>query len=418
MDLADVAILYRTNRQSRVIEEKFINANIPYRIVGGTNFYDRKEIKDILAYLKVVDNPSDSVALQRIINVPRRGIGATTVNRALEFSFMNGMSLYDACIDSKEIPELQKASAKLTDFTDMMERFRRANEEEDLKTLFEMIVSETGYANELKAENTDEAKTRLENIEELKNRVVVYMESTDEPTLNELLEEIALVADADVDDEENGLVSLMTLHSAKGLEFPYVFMVGMEDGLFPSKMSLDSGDPEDEEEERRLCYVGITRAMKELSLSCAASRMLNGVTMYSKVSRFIDEIPEDYIEKEAEKTSNNTFGNYGKKNGYDSGYGDGGYSFGSYGKKNGFGSGKAKSGFDNSIYGLKGVSKGLPTTGEKLSYDVGDTVRHIKFGKGKVVSIEKSGNDHVVVVDFEKVGEKKVFASLAKLKKM
>ena len=400
-DYSDVAILYRTNRQSRVIEEKFINANIPYKIVGGTNFYDRKEIKDILGYLKVVDNPSDSVALQRIINVPRRGIGNTTVNKAMEFAYYNEMSLYDVCVSAKEIPELQKASAKLSGFVDMMEKFRRANEEESLENLFDMIISETGYTIELKAEGTDEAKSRLENIDELKNRVITYMNDADEPTLNELLEEIALVADADSDDDETGKVSLMTLHSAKGLEFPYVFIVGMEDGLFPSKMSLDTGDPEDEEEERRLCYVGITRAMKELYLSCASSRMINGVTLYSKISRFVDEIPDAYIDKDE------GHGNVASGKGYSGGAG-----------KSAKSSGKINSGFDKSIYGMGSISKGIPATGEKLSYGVGDTVRHIKFGKGKVVSIEKSGSDHVVVVDFEKAGEKKVFASLAKLKKL
>ena len=282
--LSDMAVLYRTNNQSRVLEEKLIMEGVPYKLVGGTNFYDRKEIRDIVAYLKSVNNRDDEISLRRIINVPRRGIGDTTVGRLVEYSMANGIDLFSAMDMAETVPGVGRAAGKLKEFTDLIFSLSDIYREEGLTALFDAILEKTEYVALLKAEGTDEAKTRVENINELRNKVVSYEEGSETPSLTELLEEIALVADTDTGTETDDRVSLMTLHSAKGLEFPYVFMVGMEERLFPSGLSMDSDDPDALEEERRLCYVGITRAMKELRLSSASSRMINGSRNYTEIS--------------------------------------------------------------------------------------------------------------------------------------
>ncbi len=402
VSLSDIAILYRTNNQSRILEEKLIYANIPYRLYGGTNFYQRKEIQDIISYLKVINNPADDIALRRIINEPRRGIGDTTVNKAQEFAISNDMNLYDALLMAEEIPGLQRAAAKIKIFTDLMDELRLMAGSNDLTELFDMILEKTGYKMNLEAENTDEARARLDNIEELRNKVVSYEEEAENPNLTELLEEIALVADATDDDGDGNQVTLMTLHSAKGLEFPYVYMVGMEEGLFPSSMATCSDDPDDLEEERRLCYVGITRAMKELNLSAATVRMLRGTKMYSKVSRFIDEIPANLIERKGNAILRQE--STGSK--YDAPF--------SIKKEKPYAGVYKKPAYTMSS---PEISKGMPGD-VAINYQVGDTVKHIKFGKGTVKEMVKGGKDYEVTVDFERVGEKKMFASLAKLKKL
>ena len=293
----DYAILYRTNAQSRIFEEKCVAYNLPYRLVGGVNFYQRKEIKDVLCYLKTIANGRDDLAVQRIINVPKRGIGAMSVARVNMFAMENDMSFYEALERVQAVPGIGKAALKIGVFTDQISEFRKMlKEETPIKAVIEAILDKTGYRDELKEEGEVEAESRMENIEELINKAVSYWESAEEPSLSAFLEEVALVADIDSMDESEDRIILMTLHSAKGLEFPYVYLAGMEDGLFPSGMSLMEG-PEALEEERRLCYVGITRAEKRLTLTAAKSRMVKGEMQYARTSRFIDEIPDVCLER-------------------------------------------------------------------------------------------------------------------------
>ena len=389
-DYKNMAILYRTNAQSRVFEESFMIKNIPYRIVGGTNFYQRKEVKDILSYLKVVDNGLDDLAVRRIINVPRRGIGAATIEKINVYAVEHNVSFLDACFSSDSIDTLGNAKKKINGFADLIREFRRKMQEGSLEELFKYITDETGYIANLKAEETEEAEGRIENINELLNKVVTYEQEAEEASLSELLEEIALVADIDNLEDSDNRVVLMTLHSAKGLEFPYVFICGMEDGIFPSYMTVMSEDDDDMEEERRLCYVGITRAKKKLYLSAAKRRMMQGRTQFNKVSRFIDEIPEQLLQLDTgvnfkEKRPDKALFSSNRSNRFRKPY-------------------QAKS-FTS-------------TKMDTLPYDVGDIVKHIKFGKGKVLEIVSGGRDYEVTVDFEKAGVKKMFASFAKLKKV
>ena len=389
-DYKNMAILYRTNAQSRVFEESFMIKNIPYRIVGGTNFYQRKEVKDILSYLKVVDNGLDDLAVRRIINVPRRGIGAATIEKINVYAVEHNVGFLDACFSSDSIDTLGNAKKKINGFADLIREFRRKMQEGSLEELFKYITDETGYIANLKAEETEEAEGRIENINELLNKVVTYEQEAEEASLSELLEEIALVADIDNLEDSDNRVVLMTLHSAKGLEFPYVFICGMEDGIFPSYMTVMSEDDDDMEEERRLCYVGITRAKKKLYLSAAKRRMMQGRTQFNKVSRFIDEIPEQLLQLDTgvnfkEKRPDKALFSSNRSNRFRKPY-------------------QAKS-FTS-------------TKMDTLPYDVGDMVKHIKFGKGKVLEIVSGGRDYEVTVDFEKAGVKKMFASFAKLKKV
>lgn len=412
----DIAILYRTNAQSRVIEEKLIYENIPYKIFGGLNFYSRKEVKDIVSYLKVLANPSDDQAVKRIINVPKRGIGDTSINKVADFAVDNGFNFYDALLDIDEVPGMARAAEKIKGFTNIMEEFRRmlSNPEYMLSEIFDAVLEKTGYMEQLVAEGTDEAKARIENINELKNKVVMYEQEAENPNLTELLEDIALVADTDEEDEDgpSAKVTLMTLHSAKGLEFPYVFMCGMEEGLFPSNMSLNSEDPDAVEEERRLCYVGITRAMQVLYMSAASQRMVHGTTNYSDVSRFIKEIPKHYLETDGVMVSaqpkkvTNTFSNIG--------YGRPKMAQSDYAKNNPYAKATTQNPSAN-----PGFGKAFPMGGgASSSYEVGDVVKHLKFGKGTVTNVVPAGSDQEITVDFERVGEKKMFASLVKMKKL
>lgn len=400
----DMAILNRTNAQSRVFEEKFLLKNIPYKIVGGVNFYQRKEIKDLISYLKVINNGQDDLAVRRIINVPRRGIGLTTIDRIQEYALGRGISFLDAAYEVENIPSLARSVNKIREFTDLIDDFRKKEQELILPDLFSYVIEKTGYVEELEKENTEESLGRIENIDELLNKIAVYEQGAKEPNLNELLEEIALVADIDSLDGENEAVVIMTLHSAKGLEFPYVFMGGMEDGIFPSYMTLMSGDDSEIEEERRLCYVGITRAKKELYLSAAKRRMLRGQTQFNKVSQFIGEIPRELLHI-----------NHGLMRGVSG--------VTSTYRREGI---NGSSSFENSYMQKNPFMKMNPykkqefvgKQQESLSYNVGDTVQHLKFGKGVVQSIHAGGKDYEVTVDFEKAGVKKMFASFAKLKKV
>ncbi len=299
----DCAVLYRTNAQSRLFEERFILSNIPYKIVGGVNFYARKEIKDLLSYLKTIDNARDDLAVRRIINVPKRGIGAATLAKVQAYANEHGISFYQALRGVSEIPSIGRAAAKIEPFVTFIQAMRSKAGLIPVSDLLQEIIDATGYVEELEAEDTDEARARIENIEELQGKVLTYEENETEPSLSGFLEEVALVADIDSVDADSDHVVLMTLHSAKGLEFPQVYLAGMEDGLFPSYMSITSDNSLEEiEEERRLAYVGITRAMRNLAVTCARQRMVRGETQYNKVSRFVKEIPEHVMEYSAPKS--------------------------------------------------------------------------------------------------------------------
>ena len=386
----DYAILYRTNAQSRVLEEKFVARSIPYKIVGGINFYQRREIKDILAYLKTIDNGRDDLAVRRIINVPKRGIGMTTLNRVTEYGEARDMSFFDALECCDDIPRIGKTGEKIKGFVNMIEVFRAQSEYITLAELLANVLEETGYIKELEEEDTEVAQGRIENIDELMNKIVAYEEEEEEPTLSGFLENVALVSDIDSLDEAEDYVMLMTLHSAKGLEFPYVYMCGMEDGLFPSYMTIVNDDPEEIEEERRLCYVGITRAKKRLTMTYAKSRMVRGSTQYNMLSRFVKEISPELFDLGAkpEKTKQESRiqrpSDFSRKQ-----------------------TTKVATAYGKAFQVNKAAA---------LDYTVGDMVRHIKFGVGTVINIVDGGKDYEVTVDFEKSGVKKMFASFAKLK--
>ena len=419
----DCAILYRTNAQSRLFEERFITANIPYKIFGGVNFYARKEVKDLLAYLKTIDNGQDDLAVRRIINIPKRGIGAASINKVALYAQEQEISFYDALCVAEQVPGLGKAAAKIRPFVLFIQSMKAKAKLLSVADLLQEVIETTGYVRELEAEGTDEAEARIENIDELISKAVDYAEGEEAPTLNGFLENVALVADIDSFDENSDYVVLMTLHSAKGLEFPNVYLAGLEDGLFPSYMSITSDNSQAEiEEERRLAYVGITRAKKNLTITSARVRMVRGQTQYGKVSRFVREIPpellsgkiyepktkEEPIEQSAFQKARKAFRTVPS-------YGGSGY-----GKEvgEGYGSTFRSSKATKPVYTKVENQRDFGSAGGALSYQVGDRVRHIKFGDGEVMAIVSGGRDYEVTVDFDKVGTKKMFASFAKLKKI
>ena len=390
----DFAVLYRTNAQSRLFEEKFLYANIPYKIVGGVNFYSRKEIKDILAYLKTIDNGKDDLAVRRIINVPKRGIGNVTLAKVQAYADSRDISFFEALEEAGEIPGLGKAALKIQPFVHLIHEMRLSLADMSMQDLIQAILDKTGYAEDLKHEDTDESEARLENIDEFINKAVTYEEGAEEPNLSGFLEEVALVADIDSVEDGDNRVLLMTLHSAKGLEFPYVYLAGMEDGLFPSYMSIAADDPTEEiEEERRLCYVGITRAMKELTITCARCRMVRGETQYNNVSRFVREIPSELLARKSVMPREPKKLEVPQNTSYQ----------------------KAKEVFRTKTFDPQQFKV---VKADKLDYTVGDQVSHVKFGKGTVLEITEGGRDYEVKVDFERFGVKKMFASFAKLKKV
>ena len=383
----DCAVLYRTNAQSRLFEEKCLLANIPYKIVGGVNFYARKEIKDLLCYLKTIDNSRDDLAVRRIINVPKRGIGATTLGRIQDYADQMSVSFYDALRVAEEVPSIGRSLSKIDGFVTFIQGLKSKAESYTVREILEEVIRLTGYVTELEAEGTEEADARIENIDELISKTESYQEAMEEQgqsaTLSGFLEEIALIADIDSVDPDQDYVLLMTLHSAKGLEFPRVFLVGMEDGIFPSYMSIVSDDKSDLEEERRLCYVGITRAMEDLTLTSARQRMIRGDVQYNKVSRFVREIPRELVDlgQEAQEKKKIVADMIAA---------------------------------DSSLAKMKMTMAAKPfkprefkvTKAASLDYEVGDTVRHIKFGVGIVKDIVDGGRDYEVTVDFDKVGVK------------
>ena len=403
-DYSDFAILYRTNAQSRSLEEKLIEKNIPYRIYGGINFYARREIKDILAYLKTIDNARDDLAVKRILNVPKRGIGAASVAKVDDYAYENDITFYVALRQAKEVPGLQRAVSKVEGFVTQIEVLKSKSQYISVGKLIEEIIETVGYSDYIDAESEsdEQATERRQNIDELISKAVQYEETVDEPSLSGFLEEVALVADIDNLDENNDMVSLMTIHSAKGLEFPIVYLAGMEDGLFPSYMSISTGDESDIEEERRLCYVGITRAKETLIMSAARMRTVRGETQMNRTSRFVREIPKELLAESAQMLKKNS--EYSSITGKDHMElpvrKRGQVAFNSY----------QREAISNTVFDKK--------TDSAPDYVVGDRVRHIKFGEGTVADMINGGRDYEVTVDFDTAGRKKMFAGFAKLVKI
>lgn len=403
-DYSDFAILYRTNAQSRSLEEKLIEKNIPYRIYGGINFYARREIKDILAYLKTIDNARDDLAVKRILNVPKRGIGAASVAKVDDYAYENDITFYVALRQAKEVPGLQRAVSKVEGFVTQIEVLKSKSQYIGVGKLIEEIIETVGYSDYIDAESEsdEQATERRQNIDELISKAVQYEETVDEPSLSGFLEEVALVADIDNLDENNDMVSLMTIHSAKGLEFPIVYLAGMEDGLFPSYMSISTGDESDIEEERRLCYVGITRAKETLIMSAARMRTVRGETQMNRTSRFVREIPKELLAESAQMLKKNS--EYSSITGKDHMElpvrKRGQVAFNSY----------QREAISNTVFDKK--------TDSVPDYVVGDRVRHIKFGEGTVADMINGGRDYEVTVDFDTAGRKKMFAGFAKLVKI
>lgn len=396
-DYGECAVLFRTNAQARILEERFVVEGIPYDVVGGVNFYSRREIKDLLAYLKTIDNGKDDLAVKRIINVPKRGIGAATIARVQDYADMREISFYEALQEADQIMAIGKSGAKLVPFVTMIQAFRSKLSYYGLGDLIRDIIETTGYIQNLEAADEEDAENRIENIDELISKIVSYEEANEEATLSEFLEEVALVADIDKVGEDSNKVLLMTLHSAKGLEFENVYLTGMEDGVFPSYMTIASDDPDEVEEERRLAYVGITRAKSDLSLSYAKQRMIRGETQYNAISRFVKEIPGDLLDNRPPAPKYKPIATpvprktAAENKPYIAGGGIGSLS-------------------------AMGIQKGAGVAaGGKPDYDAGDRVKHIKYGEGTVTALEPGPRDYKVTVDFDESGQKIMYAAFAKL---
>lgn len=399
-DYGDCAVLFRTNAQARLLEERFVVEGIPYNVVGGVNFYARKEIKDLLAYLKTIDNGRDDLAVKRIINIPKRGIGAATIAKVQDYADLHEISFYEALCQADEVTGLtSKTAEKLKPFVNLINVFRSKVDFYGIKELLEDVIETTGYVKELEASDEEDAEARIENIDELISKAAAFEETHDQPTLGEFLEEVALVADIDNVEEGNNRVLLMTIHSAKGLEFSHVYMTGMEDGIFPSYMTIVSDDPDEIEEERRLAYVGITRAKEDLTLCYAKMRMVRGETQMNAVSRFVREIPTELMDNkpQAPKTRPIAVAAPKRTAAENKPYIAGG----------GLGS-----------LAAAGITKGAGTvTGGKPDYDIGDRVVHVKYGEGTVTDLEPGPRDYKVTVDFDEAGQKIMYAAFAKLQK-
>ncbi len=403
---SDHAILYRMNALSSTLEQMFIRQGIPYRIIGGLKFFDRKEVKDILAYLAVLNNPDDSLRLRRIINEPKRGIGEATMNTAQQVAESLGQSLYRTLQTAEEYAPLSGKSRALMEFTAMMDGIAESVDEVPLIETLEQVLDQSGYVRALEAKNDMESRGRLENIGELKTTILKYMEETEETSLSGFLEEIALYTDLDNLSEDDDKVVLMTLHSAKGLEFPYVFITGLEEGIFPGQQAIY--EPTELEEERRLAYVGITRAKRELYLTGAAQRMLFGRTTRNRPSRFVGEIPGELMKTEDETERFGSYhSGYGERTGYGSGYGARQTSV--Y-RPNKLGSSPAPA---------PAAPRPRPAVpaAEPFTLKTGDRVYHKTFGEGSILKIEPMGGDHLLTIHFDKVGAKRLMATFARLEK-
>ena len=414
----DIAILYRTNAQSRALEESLIMEGLPYNVVGGTNFYSRREIKDILSYLKTIDNGRDDLACKRIINIPKRGIGATSVIKIQDYADAHGMSFYEAACNASSIESLGRSASKLTPFVNTIRVLKAKNGELSLTDLFDDLMETIGYEDYLEDLNEEDTEDRIANIDELRNKLVLYEETADEPTLSGFLEEVALVADIDGVDDDDNKILLMTLHSAKGLEFKYVYIAGMEDGVFPSSMTIISDDRSEIEEERRLAYVGITRAKEHLTLTAARSRMLRGETQHYPISRFVREIPESLLRAPLTDRVRG-IQDAPRARGYRSDEPDVTPQI------------RLK---PVAVAGTRPQSKPYilqatqntarmagsiqASAGGALEYGVGDRVSHSKYGEGTVLEIKPGPKDYQVTVAFDGAGQKIMYAGFAKLKKL
>ena len=438
LSYGDFAVLYRTNAQARALEERFVLTGIPYNVVGGTNFYDRREIRDMIAYLKTVENGQDEIAVRRVLNVPKRGIGLTTIGRLADYAVARDITFFEAMERCRNITSLGRATAKIESFVSLILQLREFKESHGLADLLREIIDKTDYNNYLLSSDDEDGEDRISNIDELISKIADYEETAEEPTLSGFLEEVALVSDLDNAEDGSEKVLLMTLHSAKGLEFPHVYLTGLEDGIFPSYMAINSGDEEAEEEERRLAYVGITRAKDDLTLTYSRSRLLRGEVQYNPPSRFLEEIPEELLDSGEDATSHTgsrktQFSRIGD-------YDDGDFTpIGSYSAGTGF---KSQSGRTarprlKAVYkkpstdeskkpyiaraagsgkSLASLSKGMPAPSEP-DYTVGDRVRHIKYGEGTVKAMELTPKDYKVTVLFDEAGQKIMFAAFARLVK-
>lgn len=422
----DYAVLYRTNAQSRLLEERMIAEGIPYDVVGGVNFYARKEIKDVLAYLKTIDNGQDDVAVKRIINIPKRGIGQTTIDRVQAYADDRQISFYDALKEADQIMTLGKAAAKVKPFVELIQTFRSKLSYYGLRDLIDDVLEKTAYVEDLQNSDEEDAEDRIANVDELVSKVTYYEEQHEEATLSEFLAEVALVADIDKVGDKDEKVLLMTLHSAKGLEFPHVYLAGMEDSVFPSYMTIVSDDKSDMEEERRLAYVGITRAKEELTLTCAKMRMVRGETQYNPVSRFVREIPKELLDNTmpVPKFPKEEIMDFGSS------------SFTGFQADSGSTTDfrpkavvkpkvtvTARKPFIAKDMGalnrIAGISKGSSMdVGTEIDYGPGDRVKHVKYGEGTVKAVQKEPRDYKVTVEFDLAGQKIMYASFAKLKRV
>lgn len=407
------AVLYRTNAQARLIEESCIMEGVPYQVVGGVNFYSRKEIKDLMAYLKTIDNGKDDLAVKRIINIPKRGIGATTILKAQEAADAENISFYDALKKARSIPSLAKSADKIERFTDLIEYFRHRLEEYTLVDLMDEIIAKTGYVESLNEDGDDTALDRIGNIDELITKINTFTDENDEATLSDFLAEVALVTDLDETDDDVEKLLLMTLHAAKGLEFPHVYIAGMEDGIFPGMMAIVADERDELEEERRLCYVGMTRAMQDLTLCCAKCRMQRGEIQYNAVSRFVKEIPMELLDNKPQVRRTRDFDDYGDDNGFASSF-----------KPKAIARAKQTERMPQmakevkALNQISGLAKGSDMNLGDLDYTVGDRVRHIKFGDGTVTKIDREPRDYKVTVDFDTAGTRIMYAIFSKLKKI
>ena len=412
----DCAVLYRTNAQSNAMEYACKRNGVPYKIYGGLKFFDRAEVKDMLAYLCVINNPTDDLRLRRIINVPARKIGAATVDKAQLIAARYGLTLYDVLCRAEEFPELKSSAAKLKPFTDMIEEMRRRLPDCPLPEFYDYVCERSGYAPALREKDDVESRGRLENVQELKSSILTYLENAEgtEPSLSGFLDEIALYTDLDSRADGDNCVTMMTMHAAKGLEFPQVFVVGMEEGLFPGNRAM--GDGAEMEEERRLCYVAMTRAREKLTLTNARQRTLYGRTTPCMPSRFLNEIPEENMEWLSKPQPRSE--SWEER---DSDYGDRGY--GSYGSYGGYGQRSAapvvtrrepaepKAG---ALRSAAGASKAAPkAAAPRMQIQAGETVEHDAFGRGLVLSVRTMGGDALVEVAFDSVGTKKLMLKMA-----
>ena len=409
----DCAVLYRTNAQSNAMEYACKRNGVPYKIYGGLKFFDRAEVKDMLAYLCVINNPTDDLRLRRIINVPARKIGAATVDKAQLIAARYGLTLYDVLCRAEEFPELKSSAAKLKPFTDMIEEMRRRLPDCPLPEFYDYVCERSGYAPALREKDDVESRGRLENVQELKSSILTYLENAEgtEPSLSGFLDEIALYTDLDSRADGDNCVTMMTMHAAKGLEFPQVFVVGMEEGLFPGNRAM--GDGAEMEEERRLCYVAMTRAREKLTLTNARQRTLYGRTTPCMPSRFLNEIPEENMEWLSKPQPRSE--SWEER---DSDYGDRGYgSYGGYGQRSAASVVTRREPAEPKAGALRsaaGASKAAPkAAAPRMQIQAGETVEHDAFGRGLVLSVRAMGGDALVEVAFDSVGTKKLMLKMA-----